>query len=85
VDQLDPVGETPEFADHLARSHLLRFYVDGRPAFLVTNTLVENLPDQSAQAVGDCADRLGVSESGNSRRYTIAKIVPLAFTAAFAA
>ena len=31
-------------------------------AFLVGNALVQNLPDQPAEPVGDCPDRLAVSE-----------------------
>jgi hypothetical protein len=46
----------------LRRPHLLRFSGDGGTAFLVPNAFVENLPNQTTQPVGDCADRLGVSE-----------------------
>ena len=63
--ELNPIPETSEFADHLARSYLLRFFGDGWPAFLVANAFVEDLPNQTTQPVGDSADRLGVSESGN--------------------
>ena len=37
--------ETSQFADHLARSHLLRLFADGRPPFLVPDALVKNLPN----------------------------------------
>ena len=43
-----------QFANHLA---------DGRPAFLIADALVEHLPDQTAQAMGDGADRLGMAEA----------------------
>jgi hypothetical protein len=39
------MAETSQFADHLARSHLLCFFADGWPAFLVPNALVQNFPD----------------------------------------
>src|SRR5262245_21014306 len=32
--KLDAIAETSQFADHLARPHLLRLFADGRPAFL---------------------------------------------------
>jgi hypothetical protein len=69
------IAETSQFADHLARPHLLRSFVDGWAAFLVPNAFVEDLPNQTTQPVGDCADRLGrVGEQ--ALRNTIAKIAP---------
>jgi hypothetical protein len=62
--QFDAIAETSQFADHLARSHLFGLFADGWPAFLVPDALVENLPDQPAQPVGDGADRLGVPPRG---------------------
>ncbi len=62
----------------------LRLFADGRPAFLVVHGLVKNLPNQAMEPVGDRTDGLGVAEARTSRRYTIAKIVPFAFTAALA-
>ena len=35
--QFDMIAETSQFADHLARPHLLRFFADGWPALLVSN------------------------------------------------
>ena len=34
-----------------ARTHFLRFFADGRPAFLVPHTLVQNLPDQATEPI----------------------------------
>jgi hypothetical protein len=59
------VPEASQLADHLARAHFLGFIADGGHAFFIPNAFVEDLPNQTAQPVGDCADRLGVSESGN--------------------
>ena len=39
------------------------FCADGCSAFLVANALVKNLPDKTAQAVSDGADRLGMAEA----------------------
>jgi hypothetical protein len=50
------IAETSQFPDHLARPHLLRFFADGWPAFLVPNAFVEDFPDQPTQPVGDCAN-----------------------------
>jgi hypothetical protein len=44
-------SETSQFADHLTRSHFLRFFADGRPAFLVPHAVVKNLPNQTTQSV----------------------------------
>ena len=62
-EQFDAIAETSQFADHLARSHLLRFGVDERPSLLVAHALVQDLPDQSTQPVGDGANRLGMPEA----------------------
>src|SRR5580704_17576724 len=47
----DVIAETAQFADHLARPHLLRFFADGWSAFLTANALVKNLPNQTTQPV----------------------------------
>jgi hypothetical protein len=52
------VAETSQFADHLASPHFLRLGTDRRPA------LVQDLPDQSTQPVGD----------GTRRRVVLAEI-----------
>ena len=57
------IAETSQFADHLARTHFLRLCADGRPAFLVPHALVQDLPDQSTESVGDGPNRLGMSEA----------------------
>ena len=57
------IAETSQFADHLARTHLPRLVADGRLPFLVSHALVQDLPDQSTEAVGDGPNRLGMSEA----------------------
>jgi hypothetical protein len=63
LGEVRAVAETSPFADHLARSHLLRFGGDRRSALLVPNALVQDLPDQAARPVRDGADRLRMSEA----------------------
>jgi hypothetical protein len=55
------VTERSQFTDHLARPHFLRLHADGGTAFFVTNALVQNLPDQTTEPVGDPANGLGVA------------------------
>ena len=62
-DRFDAIAETSQFTDHLARAHLLRLFTDGGAAFFIADALVEQLPNQTAQAMGDGADRLGVAEA----------------------
>ena len=46
---------------------LLGLGADGRPTFLIADPLAENLPDQTAQSVGDGADRLSLAEAWRGR------------------
>jgi len=55
--------DSRDFADHLARLHLLCLCADGWSAFLITNALVENLPDQATEPVRDGADGLRVAKT----------------------
>jgi len=61
--KFDAIAQTSQFADHLARTHLLGLFADGRPAFLVPHVLVKNLPNQATEPVSDRTDRLGVAEA----------------------
>jgi hypothetical protein len=56
-EQLDSVPEASQFADHLARPHFLGLDADRWPAFFIADALVAQLPNQTAQAMGDGADR----------------------------
>src|SRR5437870_11314965 len=62
-DTFDAIAETSQFADHLARSHLLRLCADRWSAFLVPNALVKNLPNETTEPVGDGPDGLSVPEA----------------------
>src|ERR687898_427274 len=61
--EFDAIAETSQFADHLARSHLLSLFTDGWAAFLIANALMKNLPNQPTEPVGDGTNGLTVSES----------------------
>ena len=61
-DGFDAVTETAKFADHLRRASVCALFRDGWAAFFVGDTLVQDLPHEPAQPVGDGPDRLGVSE-----------------------
>src|SRR4051812_12203155 len=57
------LAERSQFADHLARAHLLGLHADRGAAFFVANALVQNLPDQTTEPVGDGTDGLRVSKT----------------------
>jgi hypothetical protein len=59
--QFDVIAETSQFADHLARPHLLRFFADGWPAFFVPNP--KSLPDQATESMRELHRWLCVSEA----------------------
>ena len=62
-EKFDAMAEPSQFANHGASADLLGLHADGGPAFFVAHALVQDLPDQSTQPVGDRADRLGMSEA----------------------
>ena len=57
------ITERSQFADHLTRPHFLCLHADGRTAFFVPNALVQNLPDQTTEPMGDGPDGLSVSQA----------------------
>ena len=73
------IAETSQFADHLACTHLLRLFADGRPPFLVPHALVQDLPDQSTESVGDGPNRLSMSEAWDDPTVDDGKDHPLGF------
>src|ERR1700730_4288404 len=48
----------------LARPHFLCLGADRWPPFFIADTLVQDLPDQPTQAVGDRADGLSMAKPG---------------------
>jgi len=63
IGEFDVVPKASELPNHSLRSASLGSFVDGRASFLVTHALVQNLPNESAQSVGDDADRLVVPKA----------------------
>ena len=83
--RFDPIAEAAELPDHSRRALLLRLFGDGWAPFFVTNSLVQDQPDQSAVSMGDGPDGLIVPRRGTERRYTISKMLPFVLAAALAA
>ena len=59
----DSIAEASELPDHLPSAQLLRSFGDRWAAFLVTNTLVQDQPDQSTLSMGNGSDGLIVSQA----------------------
>ena len=61
--QLDPIAEASEVPDHLPSAKLLRSLADRRAPLFVTDSLVQDQPDQPTLSMGNCSDGLIVSEA----------------------
>ena len=59
----DSIAEASELPDHLPSAQLLRSLGDRWAAFLVTDSLVQDQPDQSTLSMGDGPDGLIVSQA----------------------
>ena len=59
----DAIAEGSELPDHLPSAQLLRPFGDRRAAFLVTDSLVQDQPNQSTLSMGNGSDGLIVSQS----------------------
>ncbi|HUF19204.1 MAG TPA: hypothetical protein VMP00_00465 [Burkholderiales bacterium] len=64
-EKFDAIAETSQFADHLARSDLGGRGADGQSSLLVAHALVQDLPDQSTEPVGDGANGLRMAKPGD--------------------
>ena len=62
-DEFNAVAEAAQFADHSLRSALCGLLADRGAPFLVTDTLVQNLPEQATKAMGKDADGLVVTQA----------------------
>ena len=71
VRWFDPIAEVSELPDHLPSAQLLRSLGNGWAAFLVTNSLVQDQPDQSTLSMCNGSDGLycvpGAGPSGDTR------------------
>jgi len=61
--RFNSVAEASEFADHFGSAALLRPLAHSWAAFLVTDLLVQNQPDEATKPMGDRADRLIVPQA----------------------
>jgi len=59
---LNTITEFSQLSDHASGAVALGFHADCRSTFFVVYALVQNLPDQSAEAMGDCPDGLLIGE-----------------------
>ena len=59
--QFDPVAEGSELADHSRSACLPRLFSDRWATFFVTDSLMQDQPDQSTLSIGNCPDGLIVS------------------------
>jgi hypothetical protein len=61
IRRFDPIAEASELPDHSRRALLLGLFGDGWAPFFVTNSLVQDQPDQPALSMGNGPDGLVVS------------------------
>ena len=59
----DPIAEASELANHSGRALLLRLLGDGWAALFVTNSLVQEQPDQATLSMGNGPDGLLMSQT----------------------
>ena len=65
IRRFDPIAEASELPDHSRCASLLRLFGDRRAAFFVTNSLMQDQPDQPTLSMGDGPDGLIVSQARN--------------------
>ena len=65
IRRFDPIPKLSKLPDHLPSAQLLRSFAYGDAAFFVTNSLVQDQPDQSALSMGNGSDGLVMSQAGN--------------------
>jgi dienelactone hydrolase len=65
TDRFDAIPEASQFTDHLGGAPLRPMFGDGRTALLVGNALVQNLPNEPTEPIGDGANGLRVAETWN--------------------
>ena len=63
IRRFDPIAEASELPKHLPSAELLRSLGDRWAPFFVTDSLVQDQPDQSTLSVGDGSDGLVVSQA----------------------
>jgi hypothetical protein len=63
IRRIDPIAEASELPDHSRGALLLGLFGDGWPPFFVTDSLMEDQPNQPALSVGNGPDGLFVPET----------------------
>jgi hypothetical protein len=63
IRRFDPIAEASELPDHSRGALLLGLFGDGWAPFFVTNSLVQDQPDQPALSMGNGPDGLVVSSA----------------------
>jgi hypothetical protein len=64
IRRFDPVAKLSELPDHLPSAALLRFFGDRWAPFFVTNSLMQDEPDQSTLSISNGPNGLIVSQAG---------------------
>ena len=62
ADRLNTITEFSQLSDHASGAVALGFHADRRSTFFVVYALVQNLPDQSAEAMGNRPDGFLIGE-----------------------
>jgi hypothetical protein len=63
IRRFDPIAEASELADHSRGALLLGLFGDRRAPFFVTNSLVQDQPDQATLSMGNGPDGLVMSQA----------------------
>jgi len=74
-----------QFSDHFRKTRLLALGAYRGTTFFIANSLVQNLPNETAQAMSNGPDRLLVFQARLQALTTASKMLPFIFTAACAA
>src|SRR5208283_382102 len=63
IRRLDPIAEAAQLPDHFRRAPLLGLFGNRRASFFVTDSLVQDQPDQPTLSMGNGSDGLIVSQA----------------------
>src|SRR2546429_9731778 len=63
IRRLDPIAESSELAEHSSSAPLLRLFGNGWAPFFVTDSLVQDQPDQATLSMGNGPDGLIMSQA----------------------
>ena len=66
IRRFDPIAEASELPDHFRSAPLLRLFGDGWASLFVTNSLVQEQPDQATLSMGNGPDGLLMSQGSGT-------------------